>query len=635
MADQTVLDLGQKVKAKYPGEYDDIEDAELGRRVKAKHPEYADFADVQLPGALSQIGTSIGNAITGLAKTGFAVSPLGMASEAAGFGNGPQALVKGLYDAQADQARQAQEKLKAGNYLGGAESMLGAAVPLAGPFIQNTAQKLSTPGQRVEGATDIALQALPFAAPKILGALGKVPPVTGGAGRFQFTGGVGTIPDRMAIAATDPIPEMVRAIKPKNSAFGFDKTLANRAAPEIKGAEVQSGVPIGAKEGTPYAYPGHVVDDVLDNIKAAKASLWDKIRQHMGPQAAMGTEIDLTPLAAATKKSIPAQIRILQPEVAKQMEQEADSLYAGKKVSVPEAEDLLQGFNAKLDSYYAKFPGARRASLAANPDMAHIYSSAEALRKGLYDKLEENTGSPAVRDYKKRYGALSQVEENLQPRRNVAARQNPNSLTEQVGSVSAAGDVASGLGKTAAAIFSGHPGAALGATQDFLSAMGKREASQWLRDANTTDTMLRRAFTKYDTLPTYYPPPMPFVPAGLLERGAIQMPGGPDTSGPIPPTLPRGERVVLPSSRQLAAPTIKLPGRAPGLNASGQDVTGERGMSPEIQPRMTVSPDQVASLAQANNITFDQAVLHLQQQGYRMWTPSYPISLNPPPMPPR
>lgn len=42
----TVLDLGQKVKAKHPGQYDDLDDAEVGRRVKAKFPgAYDDFAD--------------------------------------------------------------------------------------------------------------------------------------------------------------------------------------------------------------------------------------------------------------------------------------------------------------------------------------------------------------------------------------------------------------------------------------------------------------------------------------------------------------------------------------------------------------------------------------------------------------
>ena len=42
----TIIDLGQKVKAKYP-EYTDMSDEEVGRRVKAKYPEYSDFEDIK------------------------------------------------------------------------------------------------------------------------------------------------------------------------------------------------------------------------------------------------------------------------------------------------------------------------------------------------------------------------------------------------------------------------------------------------------------------------------------------------------------------------------------------------------------------------------------------------------------
>lgn len=44
----TIIDLGQKVKAKYPGVYDDLSDLEVGEKVKAKYPgSYDDFTDVK------------------------------------------------------------------------------------------------------------------------------------------------------------------------------------------------------------------------------------------------------------------------------------------------------------------------------------------------------------------------------------------------------------------------------------------------------------------------------------------------------------------------------------------------------------------------------------------------------------
>lgn len=49
---ETIIDLGRKVKAKYPGEYDDLSDDDVGRKVKAKFPgAYDDFSDVSAASA--------------------------------------------------------------------------------------------------------------------------------------------------------------------------------------------------------------------------------------------------------------------------------------------------------------------------------------------------------------------------------------------------------------------------------------------------------------------------------------------------------------------------------------------------------------------------------------------------------
>ncbi len=46
----TVAELGQKIKAKYPGQYDDLSDVDLGAKVKSKYPtDYADFEDTKPP----------------------------------------------------------------------------------------------------------------------------------------------------------------------------------------------------------------------------------------------------------------------------------------------------------------------------------------------------------------------------------------------------------------------------------------------------------------------------------------------------------------------------------------------------------------------------------------------------------
>jgi hypothetical protein len=65
---QTVMDLGKKIKAKFPGQYDDLGDDEVGMKVKAKFPgSYDDFID--LPQAEEKKPGFIQRAVQGLAKT--------------------------------------------------------------------------------------------------------------------------------------------------------------------------------------------------------------------------------------------------------------------------------------------------------------------------------------------------------------------------------------------------------------------------------------------------------------------------------------------------------------------------------------------------------------------------------------
>lgn len=58
----TVSELGQKVKKKYPGAYDDLSDLELGQKTKAKYPEYSDFTDEPKTGVKADYQTRVGKA---------------------------------------------------------------------------------------------------------------------------------------------------------------------------------------------------------------------------------------------------------------------------------------------------------------------------------------------------------------------------------------------------------------------------------------------------------------------------------------------------------------------------------------------------------------------------------------------
>jgi hypothetical protein len=101
----------------------------------------------QLPSVAEQIGTSIKNQGKGLFEmlAGIGDAHLGMK------------IGDAAIDAQVDQWHQAKAEYAKGNYANAARRGLAAVTPFLGPMIENTAQKLTTPGQRAEGVTDVAL----------------------------------------------------------------------------------------------------------------------------------------------------------------------------------------------------------------------------------------------------------------------------------------------------------------------------------------------------------------------------------------------------------------------------------------------------------------------------------------------
>jgi hypothetical protein len=355
-----------------------------------------------------------------------------------------------------------------------------------------------------------------------------------------------------AVAATNPVESIVRAIKPRATATQFKPAL-EAVLPEIKAAEMDLGHPIG---GGPNAKPGQSVYDTIKAVQGAKAKVWAQVERYMNAGDKMGATVDFSPLAEVEKKTIPKVMRMEQPKAATAREMRASAAYMGKSGTIKEAEELLQSLNAKLQSYYSKYPTAQRSEIAKNPETAATYAKAEELRKIIYSKLNDVTGSEAVQQLKRKYGQLIEVEKGLWPRLNVVMRQSPTSLSEQISKWEGASEAARGGVKAVGAVLSGHPSLAWSAVEDFAGAYVKRKAGEWLKDANTTDTMLRRAFAKFSGSLEAIPPPVPFQPAGLLEKGATRMGPVPDASGPMPHVQPRaGTPAGYTGARALPAPS--------------------------------------------------------------------------------
>ena len=393
-------------------------------------------------------------------------------------------------------------------------------------------------------------QTLPVGMEPIAGAVEQ-------AGRGDIAGAAGTLTGGYAVpiaagaaalkvksalaTKSNPASTLVRALKPRASSLDFRKNL-DRAMPEIKASEANLGRPIAG------------VDDLLEATKDAKARVWQQYEQIAGGQRMQN--VSGAPIADAIEKSIPSKLRLENPGRVTEIKALADKYR--RTFRVDELEQLLIDTNAELDSFYQKYPGAKQATLRANPETAHTVAQAEAIRKTIYNTLDEAGEGAAPRELKKRYGSILGVEEEAYRRKNVAARQQPESLSEQLGKWHAAGQAVKGSVK----LMSGDVGGAA----DIAQAVATRKAASWLKEQQTTDALIRRAFGSFKGAPTpvpFTPPPAPPEPAGLLTApqdgrigGAIVTPPPADPSGivrnaPGPRIL---QREPAPVSRQLPAP---------------------------------------------------------------------------------
>ena len=308
------------------------------------------------------------------------------------------------------------------------------------------------------------------------------PSVTAGTAEQKGAGLTGGFAEKFGVVDPPPKSLITRAVKPLSSNSGWDAAIS-KAMPDMKAAETELGHPIQG------------VDDALSAVNVAKKKIWAQYSAKVAqanarpdPNAiaeslasmssetpfagAGGATIDGNTIADAMVNSIDRRTALQNPSFVKQISSIADTYR--RPLSLDEAEDFLQSANNDLNSYYAKNKVGRQVA-QRDPSTGYIVAEADALRDGLYSKLDELSG-PGARQLKQRYGALSNVEGELLRRKNVAARQQPVSLAEQMAMSGGAGDIL-------------RPDRLLNRAQNIAVA-------RWLKNYGSADAMIARAFQK-------------------------------------------------------------------------------------------------------------------------------------------
>jgi len=339
---------------------------------------------------------------------------------------------------------------------------------------------------------------------------------------------------KLVPSLVDGPPEslITRAIKPGKNNVNWNADV-QKALPLMKSAEQQLGRPIQG------------VDDALAAADLAKKQVWQQYQQRLGPAAARGAVIDGNQIADAMVSSIDKRTALQNPGLVQRVQQVADTYR--RPLSLGDAEDFLQSTNKDLNTYYAKNKVGQNVALN-DPDIASTVAEGNALRSALYSKLDQLTG-PGAAQLKQAYGSLTNIEKELYGRQLVAARQNPESLPEQMGTIRGAGKILKGV-----ATFD--PGDVLEGAQNIA-------VSRALKARNSSDAMISRAFEKAQPA-TPFPMPKASAPiAGALPAstgGPIELPYVPEMSG--------GEQLaalmqLLRKSQPIALPAQATPIRLP------------------------------------------------------------------------
>jgi hypothetical protein len=207
---------------------------------------------------------------------------------------------------------------------------------------------------------------------------------------------------------------LTQGISPRASATTFKPSLA-KAAPDLKAYHAES--------------PIKNVQDLNDAIPEIKQRIWNnEVEPGLKRQAAK--PVNMGPVADAVRKQITPELREFDSANADKLDTLAAKLSNARNVA--QANSLLKYINGQLESYFSKYPAARKANLMANPETAGWEAARSELRNQFLSTLEQ-AGETGVRDARLRYGALTDIGDEVERRVNVADRAKPMSLGRILG----------------------------------------------------------------------------------------------------------------------------------------------------------------------------------------------------------
>ena len=220
-----------------------------------------------------------------------------------------------------------------------------------------------------------------------------------------------------------------KGLSPYAKQTGYDAAV-KQAGDEI--VKYHQATPIKSVQDLHEAIP-EIKDQIADQVMnpAGQRHATENLPDARLVKVKQAANDSLSPFAQKVGRTLP-------PDVADFLK-DLDKAHTIEDLIGKSASDrggALGEVNGKLDSYFAKYPSARRADLMKNPETAGW----EAIRRSLRDEVLghlEDQGETSVRDARKTWGALEELGKTTERRINVNDRAKPMSLSRILGLVGA------------------------------------------------------------------------------------------------------------------------------------------------------------------------------------------------------
>lgn len=310
------------------------------------------------------------------------------------------------------------KKAGVANKINGAIEYAESGVPFLGPQLAKAGQQIDE-GNLAGGLGTTVGAAIPFIAPGAMeGTAAAASKVASAEVGNAIRSGWKTIGNPFGLASSGQ--ELItQGVSPRTSMTNFKPSL-ERAAGDLKAFNADS--------------PIKSVQDLNDAIPEIKQKIWkEEVEPALKRQA--NKPVNMQPVADAVRAQISDEMKTFDEDNAAKLEKLATKLEGAKDVS--SANKLLTYVNGQLESYFQKFPTARKANLMNNPETAGWEAARAELREQFLGTMED-AGEGGVRDARLRYGAFNTLQDAVERRVNVVDRAKPMSLGRIVGLAGAA-----------------------------------------------------------------------------------------------------------------------------------------------------------------------------------------------------